>query len=257
MVMTDRVPPDYIKNIPPDHGSTILGMHDTCSGRIFMLGTGPSLIDQLPLLERLKDEVTFGCNTLARWDALPFSPTYYGISDVHDPGSIDTLGELIPESTIAFNVRWPKYYTGQRFHAVSKAHDSRQFHSHGLVGFGDDLPGLSTGRTTPLTLVQVAIWLGYRQFYFLGIEQSRGYCYDPETRVSGFKQDSFPLDKNPKYRIAVKKSAQRMRTDIEAAGGSVFDCTPGGLLNVTGKGIHTDVPAGDILPYKDLAEVLA
>lgn len=224
-----------------------------------MLGTGPSLIEQLPLLENLQDEATFGCNTLVKWKELPFEPTYYGVTDIHEPGDLDLLGKLVPNETLAFNVRWPGYYNNAPFIAVSKAHDSLQFRRYGVTGFEDELGPLYTGRTTPLTLIQVAIWMGYREFYFLGIEQSRGYCHEPGATVSGASRraDAFPWDKNPRYRIAIKQCAQRMREDIESHGGQVFDCTPGGLLNVTGKGVHpSDVPAADILPYKDLAEVL-
>lgn len=232
-------------------------LHNTRSGRVFILGTGPSLLGQLPLLEGLKGEPTFACNSLLKWDALPFTPTYYGITDIYEQKRIDFYAGMLHKETTAFNVQWPGFYNNQRFIPVEKAHDSQQMRNAGFLGLHElELPPLPTGRTTPLTLAQLAAWMGYREFYFLGVEQTRGYCHAPSTVISddGFSQ--FPGDKNPKYRIAIKDCAKIMRQAIEDVGGQVFDCSPGGILNVTGKGLHDSVSAADILPYKDLKDVL-
>lgn len=259
-IQMNEVPPESLLNRAPEHPQAILDLHNTKSGRVFILGTGPSLIDQLPFLEKLKGEATFGCNTIFQWGELPFVPTYYGITDIYDPEDIDKLAGLIKSGTLAFNVQWPGYYSNPRFISVEKAHDSQQFRNVGFVGLGPELPALPTGRTTPLTLTQLAAWMGYREFYFLGVEQTRGYCHNPEAVVSGTSKraNPFPLDKNPKYRIAIKHCALRMREDIEAAGGSVYDCSPSGLLNVTGGAIHQGLPPMEApLEYRELAEVLA
>ena len=154
-------------------------------------------------------------------------------------------------------MQWPGFYNNERFIWVEKAHDSQQMRNAGFLGLTEaELPRFPTGRTTPLTLAQLAAWMGYREFYFLGIEQTRGYCYDPAIANTD-SGGEFPGDKNPKYRIAIKDCAKIMRQAIESAGGSVHDCTTGGILNVTGKGLHDSaVPAADILPYKDLREAL-
>jgi hypothetical protein len=239
------------------HSQEILDMHNTKSGHIFILGTGPSLIDQLPLLERLKNEVTLGCNTIFKWEDLPFTPTYYGISDVYEQRYIDALAALIPDGTQALNIQWPGYYNNPRFVWVEKAHDSHQVRADGFVGLKDTLPAIPTARTTPLTLAQLTAWMGYREFYLLGMEQTRGYCYNPETLISGIQGNEFPIDKNPKYRIAIRACAKRMREDVEAVGGHVYDCSPGGLLNYTGHDIHMGLPPmAPVLEYKPLEEVL-
>jgi hypothetical protein len=235
-------------------------LHNTGSGRIFILGTGPSLLEQMPLLKHLKDEATFACNTLLQWPELPFVPTYYGIGDIYDKDDIDKLASFVPDKTCAFNVQWPNNYNNPRFTYVEKAHDSFQMRSYGFVGLGDELPAIPTGRTTPLTLAQIAAWIGYREFYLLGMEQTRGYCHDPEAMVSGASKRgaAFPIDKNPRYRISIQHCARRMRQDLEEIGGSVTDCSPGGLLNHTGRQIHQGLPPiGNVLEYKPLEEVLS
>jgi len=232
--------------------------HNTCSGRIFILGTGPSLIEQLPLLAKLENEATFTCNTIFAWKELPFTPTYYGLSDVYDQKAIDNLALTIPAETEAFNVQWPGHYNNERFMYVEKAHDSHQVRKDGFAGLNDILPPLPTGRTTPLTLAQLAAWFGYREFYFLGFEQTRGYCYGPDLIASGIQKVPFPIDKNPRYRIAVQHCSWRMRQDVEAVGGKVIDCTPGGLLNRTqGAEVkHGLPPFVPPLEYMELADVL-
>ena len=188
---------------------------------------------------------------------MPFAPTYYGITDIQEQRRVDLLAGLLSDETMAFNVRWPNTYNNPRFISVEKAHDSQQVRSAGFLGLHEtEQPVFPTGRTSPITLAQLAAWMGYREFYFLGIEQTHGYCYDPEARIDD-GGGSFVGDKNPRYSIAIKDCAKIMRAAIEGAGGSVHDCTPGGLLNVTGKGAPGHmVSAADILPYRDLREVL-
>jgi hypothetical protein len=241
------------------HSEFVLKQRNTRWGRIFILGTGPSLLEQLPLLHKLKNEATFVCNTFFQWKEAPFVPTYYGISDIYDQHDINILADLIPSDVTAFNVQWEGYYNNPRFHYVCKAHDSQQVRGVGFVGLEETLPTVPTGRTTPLTLAQIAAWMGYREFYFLGCEQTRGYCHEPDAVVSGAsrRRHEFPLDKNPKYRIAVRDCARRMRADVEAQGGRVYDCSPGGVMNSTGNQIHTGLPpVKPSLEYRDLKEVL-
>jgi hypothetical protein len=241
------------------HSQEIINLKNTKSGRIFILGTGPSLLEQLPLLKHLQNEATFVCNTFFKWKEAPFVPTYYGISDLYEQQDIDRLVDILPPEVTAFNVQWPGYYTNDRFTWVEKAHDSQQVHSQGFLGLGEALPPLHTGRTTPLTLAQLAAWMGYREFYLLGMEQTRGYCHDVDAVVSGASRRGapFPLDKNPRYRIAMRKCAKRMREDLEAVGGSVVDCSYNGLLNYTGNAMHQGLPPTTfILEYQSLEEVL-
>lgn len=231
--------------------------HNIASGRIFILGNGPSLLEQLPLLERLRGEATFCCNSMGRWDALPFEPTYYGLSDIDKHEWLERNRFPHWKNTLRFNVRFKGWPDHEDFLSVEKASDSVQVKNSGTVGFEDVLPPIPTARTTPLTLLQLAAWMGYREFYYLGIEQTRGYAYEPDRLVSMRGHQAFPLDKNPKYQLAIQACAERMRADVEAFGGHLYDCTPGGLLNRTGQEFRRrGVPWREVLPYQELSEVL-
>lgn len=231
-------------------------LHNIASGRIFVLGNGPSLLEQVHLLPQLTDEATFCCNSMGEWDSLPFEPTYYGVSDIDDPKWL--ARNLFPQwkETLRFNVRWPHMPDHESYVNIEKARDGISVASHGTEGLADDLHPIPTARTTPLTLVQLALWMGYRNVYCLGIEQTRGYVYEPERTVSMTGRHAFPLDKNPKYQTAIQRNAERMRADIEETGGTMVDCTPGGLLNETCNIPRRGIAHRVILPYQELSEVL-
>ena len=227
--------------------------HNIAEGRIFILGTGPSLGEQLPLLHKLAGEATFGCNSLPKWDLLPFTPTYYGVTDIRYQSDMDRL--VFPSMKMhRFNVQWDGDEPhNDAFIRVAKDR-AENVASVGFTGTGDVLPPIPSGRTSPITLAQLAAWMGYREFYFLGIEQTRGYVHDPNATMSMTDRQKFPLDKSPRYQLAIQRCAERMRQDMEAAGGAVYDCTPGGLLNETGSS-RRSVPHRTILPYRALEEV--
>ncbi len=234
------------------NAANLAALHNIASGRIFMLGTGPSLLKQQDLLPKLRDEATFACNSLPRWKECPFVPTYYAVTDIY--------GAALLKKYIWPSLQCPKFHIGwdteesiPEFQWVHKAHDSIQVFSQGFVGFGESLPPIPTGRTSPLTMCQLAAWMGYREFYFLGIEQSdHGYVYNPEVSL-GHSGRGFNYGQ--RYLLAVQRCFARARLDIEAAGAKVYDCTPGGWLNNTGQA-KRGVGHKAVLEYKPLEEVL-
>lgn len=231
--------------------------HNASSGRCFMVGNGPSLLEQLHLLPLLKDETTFCCNSIGEWDELPFEPTYYGVTDLSDYKWLERNRFPHWKKTLRFNVQFVDWPEHPDFQTVQKAPDNVQVDPYGTVGMDETLPPIPTARTTPLTLGQLALWMGHRELFYIGIEQTRGYAYDVDATMSMTGRHAFPLDKNPKYQTAIQRNAAQMRKDIEAHGGRIVDCTPGGLLNVTGKDIpRRNVPWRDVLPYESLESVL-
>jgi hypothetical protein len=239
----------------------VLALHDSAEGRgCLVLGNGPSLIGQLGLLRESRLPI-FTCNGYGFWVGAP-EPTYHGVSDVRTWGGLEKVRFPHWQRTIRFNVQFERDSTGsdnwaehEGWLTVKKAPDNIQVERHGLVGFGDELPPIPTARTTPMTLISVAIWLGYRDIYLAGVEQTRGYAWNPQETTSAIVGADFPLDKNPRYQLAVQRNAKRVREDIESHGGSIYDCTPDGLLNG-----RTDIQRGfavpEILPYRSLEEVI-
>jgi hypothetical protein len=185
-------------------------------------------------------------------------PTYYGVTDIHKASVLTDLLPYLDPDMPKFNVQWPhrEDVHNDAFTWVEKDEEWNQVANKGFQGLGYEFGPVPTGRTTPITLAQLAAWMGYREFYFLGIEQTRGYVYEPEAIISFSGRDSFPLDKNPRYQQAIQRSAVQMRKDVEAAGGHVYDCTPGGLLNETNEVHRRGIRMTPILEYRNLADVL-
>ena len=85
----------------------------------------------------------------------------------------------------------------------------------------------------PFIMAQLAVWMGYRQLYTVGVEQQgRGHVFDPAGSDLFFVRSP-----------TVRDVWARLKDIYEVAGVSVRDCTPDGLLN-------------DILGYEPLEAVL-
>lgn len=206
--------------------------------RIFMIGSGPSLIDQLPILHKLRDEHTWTVNRIARWKELPFTPTYHSIAE---PGPVVQWGQGIlpiydfPAVPDRIAIHWfPVTAPGWLW--APKAPDDVQMRWQGFWGLGDFLPPVPSGWASPLTTAQIAAWFGYDEFYFLGIDTTQtGQAWD---KVGG-------RTKVMRSILTIEECFDRARQEIEKAGRRIVDCTPGGRINERG-----------ILPYEELEKVL-
>lgn len=204
-----------------------------------MMGSGPSLIEQKDLLPRLAEEDTWTVNRMKySKDLLGFIPTHHSVVE---PSPIGNWGRVIlpnydfPDAQNRIAVHWfPVTAPGWLW--AAKAHDDIQMRWQGFQGLGDHLPPVPTGWAAPITSAQIAAWLGYTEFIFLGIDTTQtGQAWD---KVGGRTKVKRSID-------TIIECADRMKHDIQRAGRTIFDCTPGGLLNEVGA-----------LPYKPLEEVL-
>ena len=170
------------------------------------------------------------------WKEMPFELTYYGITDIYDAGLLARC--VWPELEMErFHIGWPNNPRNDAFLWVEKAVETAQVDRVGFVGLDDELPPIPTGRTSPLTNAQVAAWLGYREFYFLGIDTTQeGQAWDREQGRTA----------EPRNIRSILECFERAQRDIKRNGGTVYDCTPGGRINREGA-----------LEYADLSEVLA
>jgi hypothetical protein len=225
--------------LPLEMPQWVQDVHNQHSGRTFIFGTGPSLVQQLPLLVPMREEVTWSVNRMRFWKDLPFTPTYHVVAE---PGPVMDWGRSMnavysyPEAKQQICINWWPV-TAPGWHWMPKAPDDIQMRWEGCFGFGDTLPPIPTGWASPLTLMQVAAWMGFREFYFLGIDTTQtGQAWDA---IAGRTAETRNIR-------SICECFERARRDIERAGAKVYDCTPGGLINREG-----------ILPYRDLEEVLS
>lgn len=215
-------------------------VHNRYSGRCYLLGTGPSLAAQLPLLHHLKDAYTFTCNRMAQWRELPFDPFVHCVTE---PQPFLQWGRKIvpiydyPQAQNRVGVMWwPVSVPGWLW--CPKAPEEIQLRWQGFANMKDGEPfsPLPTGWASPLTIAQLASWMGFREFVFLGCDTSdKGQAWDVAHGRTVY----------PRNIRSILESFDRARSDIQRLGGTVYDCTPDGRLNQEG-----------VLPYRDLKEVL-
>jgi hypothetical protein len=232
--------------------------HNIASGRLFILGNGPSLLTQMSLLQELANEATMTCNGMPRWKQLPFEPTYHTATDIPFHQWLDNIKAPHWKDTVRFACQRIGQEEHEDFYTVPMAHDGIQVHSFGMACMNGKWEGMRTARTTPLTVVQLGWWMGYREFYMMGIEQTRGYAWNPAAVMGHNNRAAFSIDKNPKYLLGIQKCARQIVTDIEANGGKIYDCTPDGFLNDNCSYRQTvnSVAQHNILEYRNLSEVL-
>ena len=222
-----------------EHEQWVHDVHNKFVGeRCFLIGSGPSLIDQLPLLDKLGDEYTFTCNRLRFWKEIPFKPFVHTVTE---PGPLINYGEGIqapydfPEAQNKVICIWWKA-TVPGWLWLPKAPDDVQMRWQGPQGFDETLAPLTTGWASPLTISQLAAWMGFSEFYFLGCDTTQeGQAWDRENGTT----------KNKRSIRSTLECFDRFRMTAERNGREVYDCSTGGTVNREG-----------ILKYAPLEEVL-
>ena len=211
-----------------EHEDWVADVHNKFVGqRCFLMGSGPSLADQLPLLPKMADEYTFTCNRLRLWKEVPFRPFLHAVTE---PGPLVNYGEAIqplydfPQAqNKVIAIWWKPEVPGWLW--LPKAPDDIQMRWQGFFGCGDELPPIPTGWASPLTISQLAAWMGFSELYFLGVDTTQeGQAWDKEKGTT----------KNIRSIRSTLESFDRARMTLERHGRKVFDCTTGGRVNQEG-----------------------
>jgi len=217
----------------------LTNVHNKFMGkRCFLFGSGPSLLGQVDLLAKMTSEYTFTCNRINKWKEIPFRPYIHCVTE---PGPLLGYGRKVgavydyPTATNKVAIAWWPV-TAKGWLWCPKAPDDIQCRWNGYWGWQDYLPPLPTAWASPLTMGQLALWMGFRELYVLGSELTQdGQAWDKEHGRTAA----------PRQIRSILESADRARRDVKRAGGSLIDCTPGGRMNIEGT-----------LPYMELEEVL-
>ena len=233
---TERVEDNWAMQYPTP--PWIDDIHNKYSGTAFILGTGPSLVKQVHLLPQLIGKYTFTCNRMRLWGEVPFAPFVHCVTE---PQPFLEWGLSIvpvydhPKAQNRVGCIWtPIKVPGWLW--CPKAPETIQIRWQGFMGFQEEFRALPTGWASPLTIAQLAVWMGFRTLVFMGVDTTNeGQAWDVEKARAVF----------PRNIRSILECFDRARMDIQANGAKVWDCTPGGRLSREG-----------VLPYRDLAEVL-
>ena len=198
--------------------------------RCFIIATGPSLT--IEDVKRLKNEYTFGMNSICLlFDQLGWETTFYG---VQDPGvyiklvqyyknfksttlflgdSLKKHSDIIP-SYIPFAIDYLD-------HKYSYDHLNTKFSS-------DPIDCIFDGYTITYSLIQIAVFMGFKEIYLLGNDCS--YPKDPKKQhFADFGHvDSSTLTARDRILFAYQYAKDYLaNTDVK-----IFNATRGGALEI-------------------------
>ena len=199
-------------------------LRDAYRGRCFILGTGPSLLQVTPAeREALGREYTFGCSRYWKWEN-PIGLSFYVVAEQDHVTRMRETGTSNAQASIA---RFMLQFQPPQDDWIGLPVDKYRQTTVSQSGLGR-YPYVHQAVSETLIALQVAVWMGFDQFYFLGNELTRvGEVWDPQER----RHSSFGTVR-PDFEMAAR-----------ALDGRLLDCTPGGALS-------------SIMPFQALSEVL-
>ncbi len=211
----------------------ILQLKDSQKGkRCFIVGNGPSLT--LDDLEKIKNEDCFASNLIFKiFDETTWRPKFYFIQDRYaDTGNI--LNTIDLEYLFVGDYYWRK--RGMKNPNAICIHSAMSFNKN-KVDFSEDMTKvLISHYTVTYTMIQAAIYMGYKEIFLLGMDHNYALTYDSKGNViddKSIKSHVFE-DKNPKDIIAnivgMNKAYISAKEYALKHGINIYNATRGGKL---------------------------
>lgn len=146
--------------------------------RCFIIGNGPSL--SISDLELLKNEYTFGCNLIFQcFDKTDWRPTYYSFIDVNGiRTTFDTKEKLLnvlAECGSAFVRGTSSLYQYRDDEDIKNLYYMNMVYSPSeeQFDFSDDCAKqVYMGYTVTYTMIQLAVYMGFKEIYLIGIDHN-------------------------------------------------------------------------------------
>ena len=226
----------------PDHFylQTLKGIHE--GKRCFIIGNGPSL--RASDLDMLKDEYTFAANLIFKiFDQTDWRPTFYlSVDDKflkgaeHELANYD-LGHMFLRSekcTIHGPInKITKIYEEQLMLKI----DECSYNDTSLYISEDVANHFCDARTVTFNSIQLAIYMGFREIYLLGVDHNYSSSYDAsgKVHVDSTVQNYFDGKQYPSYPSAhlTNQFAYTIaREYCDTHGITICNATRGGKLEV-------------------------
>lgn len=199
--------------------------------RCFIIATGPSLT--IKDIEMLKNEVTFGMNSIAKiFEQTNWRPTYYGIQDrqvyekLEDIISENFKDNVFIADQIANLFEVPDRYIQFPYNGNYHIYEGDYLEYN--AKFSDNAYHIVyDGYSITYSLIQVAVYMGFKEIYLLGCD-----CNYVKGQQNHFIESGF-VDKN------ASSNAERMLVGYKAAKKyteshniHIYNATRGGMLEV-------------------------
>ena len=211
--------------------------------RAFVIGNGPSL--RISDLTKIKDEVSFGCNSLINlFDMTPFRPTVFFFED---PGFIklyfsendDLLFKLTSECKYVFSSIRNRLFDKYKDSFENLYYINSYMNMDDSVEVSSDITKIVYGGGTSLFLImQIAFYMGLSEIYLLGVDFS---FRQEATKTGGLvinssvenHQENMPAENEGVYYVDVILDAwNAAKKYADAHGIKIYNATRGGKLEV-------------------------
>lgn len=230
-----------------DYYSQISSLKNKESGkRCFIIGNGPSL--KIADLDRIKDDC-FACNRIyGLYDKTEWRPKFYGIQDPKVMDAIVDAGELKKGFDGCKYVFLP-YQMRNKFGKLLGNNKLRLFykryisiyskdgkHQEGFIPFSDDMnKGLYDGMSITYGLMQLAVFMGYKEIYLLGIDHNYSINNGVVDAKNSYAEGIKPIDMSkqlpPELEIC-EISFREAKRYADSHGIIIKNATRGGKLEV-------------------------
>ncbi|MCB1396695.1 MAG: glycosyltransferase [Rhodobacter sp.] len=149
--------------------------------RCFVLGNGPSL--KVEDLELLKNEVTFAANKIYLcFNETQWRPTYYSVEDLlvaqncqAEIMALSGMTKIFPDHMLRFLPRRANHHYARWLPPADNRVQYREFSR-------DLTKGICWGSTITYSMLQMAVHMGFREIYLLGLDHS---YVEPSTKQDG------------------------------------------------------------------------
>ncbi|MGL5049703.1 MAG: 6-hydroxymethylpterin diphosphokinase MptE-like protein [Fusobacteriaceae bacterium] len=157
--------------------------------RCFIVGNGPSLIKDD--LDKLKNEITFGFNRIYYYfDKTDWRPNFYITEDIKIiQNSIEEINKLKLNYIFAPDFVSLDYRLKIK-NSISFRQEYKELGNNGPNFSEDILKKISWGGTVAYTAIQMAVYMGFKEIYLLGI--------DHNFRITQNSKGEITVDENAK-----------------------------------------------------------
>lgn len=208
-------------------------LHNSESGRCFLIATGPSLT--MDDLNKLRDEKTFGVNSLCKvFEELGWETTYYVLQD-HGVflKLLPDLEQMVHTKFIHADQRFKKKEL-QRLncekYVFPRYYGNHLWNRKKLkTGFSQDVSMIvHEGYTVAFVALQMAAYMGFKEIYLIGTDCN--YVQDESKQhfvSSGYYASNYAtIGDEMIYAYSVAKE------NLDKMGVKVYNATRGGMLEV-------------------------
>lgn len=197
--------------------------------RCFIVATGPSLrMEDLDVLHS-NDEVCFSVNSILKcFDKTVWRPTYYVVDDYRAIRNNEEYIDGIAKEAAFVGDSYPPFWEKTHNENVYKYHKHYEYSYSRFPKFSEDFSQRSyLGMTVTYTCLQLAIYMGFKEIYLLGVDCN----YKKGSTVNYFHSEKIVdnMNHSEESMILAYKAAKKY---ADEEGIKIYNATRGGMLEV-------------------------